>query len=73
MPDSPAFWGAVTAVVAPRISHLFGFARATNADAVATTDAAPSRKGTLTGRDLTWRRGTESQRTPLFVNRVHGG
>ncbi|MFO0615660.1 MAG: VIT domain-containing protein [Polyangiaceae bacterium] len=48
--------GAVTAVVAPRISHLFGFARATNADAVATTDAAPSRKGTLTGRDLTWRR-----------------
>lgn len=38
---------------APRISHLFSFARAT--EPAAATDA-PQRKGTLTGRDPRWRR-----------------
>lgn len=47
--------GAVKPVTAKRVSHLFGFARSTNPDRLAEGVAPPS-KGTLTGRDPTWRR-----------------
>lgn len=46
----------VTPVAAPRVSHLFGFARSTNPDAAAAAALAPSRRGTLVGRDPTWGR-----------------
>lgn len=52
--------GGVLPVTAKRVSHLFGFARSTNADQLADVRArgdevAPRARGTLTGRDPTWR------------------